>query len=35
MAERYYIGGVNLEGNATYSNFRRFSVDTSTTIKAP
>jgi VWFA-related protein len=35
MEERYYIGGVNLEGNATYSNFRRFKVDTSTTMKAP
>lgn len=36
MEERYNLsGGVVLSGSATYSNFRRFSVDTSTVIKVP
>jgi hypothetical protein len=35
MQEQYYIAAALLEGNATYSNFRRFSVDTATTIKTP
>jgi hypothetical protein len=36
MEERYNLsGGVLLSGSATYANFRRFSVDTSTIIKVP
>ncbi len=36
MEERYNLAsGVLLSGSATYSNFRRFNVDTSTNIKVP
>lgn len=35
MEEEYYIAGTFLTGSATYSNFRRFTVATSTDIKAP
>jgi hypothetical protein len=33
MEEQYRVGGVLLHGKATYSNFRRFTVDTATVIK--
>jgi hypothetical protein len=35
MDEEYHVGGHILEGHATYTNFRRFQVDTSTIAKSP
>jgi hypothetical protein len=33
LDEEYRVGGMLVEGHASYSNFRRFSVETITTIK--
>ena len=33
MDEEYRVSGTLVEGHATYSNFRRFSVETHTIIK--
>jgi hypothetical protein len=35
MDEQYVVEGVLLEGQATYVNFRRFAVDTSSSVKTP
>ncbi|HEY0872458.1 MAG TPA: hypothetical protein VGD94_03225 [Vicinamibacterales bacterium] len=35
MDEEYFVGPAGLRAQATYSNFRRFTVDTSEEIKAP
>jgi hypothetical protein len=35
MQEDYFVEGVLLEGKASYGNFRRFTVATSTEVKTP
>jgi hypothetical protein len=35
MEEEYFVGGASLTAHATYSNVRRFAVDTSVVVKAP
>jgi hypothetical protein len=35
MEEEYFVGGAHLTAHATYSNFRRFAVDTAVVVKSP